>query len=78
MSAARTAGAARPRNQPVDGQRWKLRFDTVDAEFTAGKTRAKIHGHDADFPAPFLIENSRGLVPLSALRRCCRAFWEGT
>jgi len=49
MWPARTAGAARPRNQPVAGQRWKLRFDTVDAEFTAGKTRAKIHGHDADF-----------------------------
>jgi len=24
-----------------DGQRWKLRFDTVDAEFTAGKTRRR-------------------------------------
>ncbi len=59
------------------GQRWKLRFDTVDAEFTAGKTRAKIHGHDADFPAPFLIENSRGLVPLSALSALLPRFLGG-
>ncbi|MFI5102730.1 MAG: N-acetylmuramoyl-L-alanine amidase [Terriglobales bacterium] len=51
----------------TDGRHWKLRYNTVDAEFVAGKTRARIRGHDLDFPAPFLIENSRGLVPLSSL-----------
>ena len=51
----------------TDGRRWKLRYNAVDADFAAGKTRAKIHGHDFDFTAPFLIENSRGLVPLSSL-----------
>jgi len=50
-----------------EGRHWKLRFNTVDAEFVAGKTRAKIRGRDFDFMAPFLIENSRGLVPLSSL-----------
>ncbi len=50
-----------------DGRRLKLRYNAVDAEFVAGKTRAKIHGRDFDFAAPFLIENSRGLVPLSSL-----------
>ena len=50
-----------------DGRRLRLRYDTVDADFVAGKTRAKIHGCDFDFGAPFLIENSRGLVPLSSL-----------
>ncbi len=50
-----------------DGRRLRLRYDTVDADFVAGKTRAKIHGRDFDFGAPFLIENSRGLVPLSSL-----------
>jgi len=49
------------------GQHWKLRYNAVDAEFDAGKTRAKIGGRDFFFPAPFLIENSRGLVPLSSL-----------
>ncbi len=50
-----------------DGRRWKLRYNAVDAEFVAGKTRAKIRGRDFNFMAPFLIENSRGLVPLSSL-----------
>src|SRR5271155_4990992 len=45
----------------------RLRYNTIDAEFVAGKTRAKIAGRDFDFAAPFLIENSRGLVPLSSL-----------
>lgn len=50
-----------------DRQRWKLRYNTVDAEFAAGRTRAVIRGHDFDLSAPFLIENSRGLVPISSL-----------
>ncbi len=50
-----------------NGQRWSLRYNAVDAEFTAGKTRARIGGHDFDFTAPFLVENSRGLVPLNSL-----------
>jgi N-acetylmuramoyl-L-alanine amidase len=50
-----------------DGRRLKLRYNAVDAEFAAGKTKAKIRGRDFDFAAPFLIENSRGLVPLNSL-----------
>jgi N-acetylmuramoyl-L-alanine amidase len=50
-----------------DAQRWRLRYNAVDAEFVAGRTRAKIRGRDFDLPAPFLIENARGLVPLSSL-----------
>jgi N-acetylmuramoyl-L-alanine amidase len=50
-----------------DGRRWKLRYNTVDAEFAPGRTRAVIRGHDFDLSAPFLIENSRGLVPISSL-----------
>ncbi|MGA8538055.1 MAG: N-acetylmuramoyl-L-alanine amidase, partial [Terriglobales bacterium] len=51
----------------TDGRRWKLRYNALDAEFAAGKIRGKIHGRDFDFTAPFLIENSRGLVPLNSL-----------
>jgi N-acetylmuramoyl-L-alanine amidase len=51
----------------TDGRHWRLRYNSVDAEFAAGKTRARIHGRDFDFTAPFLIENSRGLVPLNSL-----------
>ena len=51
----------------TDGHSLKLRYNAIDAEFAAGKTRAKIHGRDFDFTAPFLIENSRGLIPLTSL-----------
>ncbi|MGB9071546.1 MAG: N-acetylmuramoyl-L-alanine amidase [Terriglobales bacterium] len=51
----------------VEGQRWKLRFNDIDSEFVARKTRGRIRGRDADLAAPFLIENSRGLVPVNAL-----------
>jgi N-acetylmuramoyl-L-alanine amidase len=50
-----------------DGRRLRLRYNALDAEFAAGKTKAKIRGRDFDFAAPFLIENSRGFVPLSSL-----------
>jgi N-acetylmuramoyl-L-alanine amidase len=50
-----------------DGRHWRLRYNALDADLTAGKTHGKIHGHDFDFGAPFLIENSRGLVPLTSL-----------
>jgi N-acetylmuramoyl-L-alanine amidase len=50
-----------------DSRRWRLRYNTVDADFVAGNTRIRIHGRDFDLAAPFLMENSRGLVPLSSL-----------
>jgi N-acetylmuramoyl-L-alanine amidase len=49
------------------GRHWTLRYNAVDAEFDAGKIHGRIGGHDFFFPAPFLIENSRGLVPLNSL-----------
>lgn len=51
----------------VDGRHWKLRYNNVDGDFVAGKTRAKIRGRDFDLVSPFLIENTRGLVPVSSL-----------
>jgi len=50
-----------------DGRHWRLRYNALDADFTAGKSQGKIHGRDFDFAAPFLIENKRGLVPLTSL-----------
>ncbi len=44
-----------------------FRYNSVDADFAAGKTKGRIRGRDFDFPAPFVMENSRGLVPLSSL-----------
>jgi N-acetylmuramoyl-L-alanine amidase len=45
----------------------RLRYNTVDAEFVAGRTRGRIRGKEFDFAAPFLIENSRGLIPVGSL-----------
>jgi N-acetylmuramoyl-L-alanine amidase len=50
-----------------NGRSLRLRYNAIDAEFVAGKTRARVRGRDFDFAAPFLIENSRGLIPLSSL-----------
>jgi len=54
-------------NSRSDGNRWKIRFGSVDGEFTTGKTRGKISGRDADLAAPFLLENGRGMIPLASL-----------
>ncbi len=51
----------------ASGPHWKFRYNDVETEFTAGKTRARIHGGDFDLPSKFLLENGRGLVPLSYL-----------
>jgi N-acetylmuramoyl-L-alanine amidase len=51
----------------VSGTHWKFRYNDVESEFVAGKTRARIHGGDFDLPSNFLLENRRGLVPLSCL-----------
>jgi len=51
----------------VNGPRWKFHYYEVECEFTTGKTRARIHGNDFDLPANFLLEDDRGLVPLSSL-----------
>src|SRR5271166_2093812 len=51
----------------TNGRSLRLRYNAIDGEFVAGRTRAKIHGRDFDFVTPFLIENSRGLIPLNSL-----------
>lgn len=51
----------------TNGRLWTLRYNALDSEFVAEKTRARIRGRNFDLAAPFLIENSRGLVPVSSL-----------
>ena len=60
----------------TDGRRWNLRYNAVDAELVAGKTRARIHGRNFDLAAPFLIENSHGLIPLHSLSALLPRFLE--
>ena len=51
----------------ADGSKWRLKYNSVPAEFQAGKTRARIQNHELELGGKFLIENSRGLVPIGAL-----------
>ena len=39
----------------VAGDRWKLRFNNLDAEFWQGATRAKVGGQRCGLPAPFVL-----------------------
>ncbi len=50
-----------------DGKRWRLRYNKVESEFVSGSSRARIRRHNFDLHADFLMENGRGLVPLSSL-----------
>lgn len=49
------------------GGRWKLRYRNIEGEFTAGRSRARIHGKDVELASGFVMENGRGLVPLISL-----------
>jgi len=51
----------------LSGGRWRIRYNNTEGEFQAGQMRARIHGKDVSLTAPFVIENSRGLVPLASL-----------
>lgn len=50
-----------------EGRRWKLNFNNQEAEFTLGQAKARIRGADFDLTGNFLLQNGRGLVPLTAL-----------
>lgn len=47
--------------------RWRLHYNNVLSEFAVGSTRARVQGRDAVLPTKFLLENGRGLVPVSSL-----------
>lgn len=51
----------------MDGARWRLRYNNVEANFVAGGSRVQILGRDADLGGKFLLENKRGLVPVGSL-----------
>jgi N-acetylmuramoyl-L-alanine amidase len=51
----------------TNSDRWEFRYNDVQSEFSGGKTRARVRGNDFDLPASFLLENGRGLVPISSL-----------
>jgi N-acetylmuramoyl-L-alanine amidase len=54
-------------NSRTEGERWRLSYNKLQAEFTVGKARVHIQGRDANLSGPFVMENGRGLIPISSL-----------
>jgi N-acetylmuramoyl-L-alanine amidase len=63
-----------PVSVKTDGRIWRLSFNCIDGEFTPGRARARIRGQAFDLPTNFLLENGRGLVPLSSLPALMQRF----
>jgi N-acetylmuramoyl-L-alanine amidase len=61
----------------VEGSRWRVRYNRVEGIFQNGKTRARVQGRDVDLPERFLIENDRGLIPVSSLASLLPRFLGG-
>src|SRR5579862_2971279 len=62
----------------LEGSRWRLRYNSrVEGNFQIGKTRARVQDRDADLGAKFVMENGRGLVPVSSLASLLPRFLGG-
>jgi N-acetylmuramoyl-L-alanine amidase len=61
----------------ADGRAWRLNYNGVESEFTPGKTRARVQAQAFDLPGDFLLENGRGLVPVSSLPSLLQRFLGG-
>jgi N-acetylmuramoyl-L-alanine amidase len=57
-------GSVRAQTQ---GSTWSMRYNSNSAEFTNDKPQAQIRGQRVEMPTKFILENGRGLVPVSAL-----------
>jgi len=64
-------------NTKSDGSRWRLRYDSIEGDFQAGKSLARILGRDYDLGGKFFVENNRGLVPVAALSSILPRFLGG-
>jgi N-acetylmuramoyl-L-alanine amidase len=51
----------------AEGQRWRIHYNNIEGDFTAGKSHANVQGRDVDLSARFLLENGRGFAPIAAL-----------
>jgi N-acetylmuramoyl-L-alanine amidase len=51
----------------TDNQRWRLRYNGTEAIFLVGESPARVQGRDADLDGRFILENERGMVPVSSL-----------
>jgi len=51
----------------ADASRWRIHYNNILGDFTAGKTHARVQGLDTELSGKFLLENGRGLVPVASL-----------
>src|SRR5579864_7915830 len=61
----------------LDSRGWRLRYNNVEAEFQVGKTRGKVQGRDVDLGGKLLVENNRGLVPVTCIASLLPRFLGG-
>src|ERR1700733_10513724 len=61
----------------TDPPRWRLRYNNIFGEFTEAQSHARIQGRDLDLSGKFLMENGRGLVPLTSLSSLLPRFLGG-
>ena len=61
----------------TDNARWRIRYNSVQAEFQVNKTRARVQDRDVDLGNKFLMENKRGLVPVGSLSSLLPRFLGG-
>jgi N-acetylmuramoyl-L-alanine amidase len=61
----------------LEGTRWRLHYNNVLGEFFVDKSRARIQGRDVDLTGKFLLENGRGLIPLTSLTSILPRFLGG-
>jgi N-acetylmuramoyl-L-alanine amidase len=57
--------------------RWRLHYNNILGDFSAGKSRALIQGREIDLSSRFLLENGRGLVPVASLNSLLPRFLGG-
>jgi N-acetylmuramoyl-L-alanine amidase len=61
----------------LDNRGWRLRYNNVEAEFQVGETRGKVQGREVDLGGKLLLENNRGLVPITCLASLLPRFLGG-
>ncbi len=61
----------------TEGSRWRIHYNNILGDFSAGQSRGRVQGREADLTGKFLLENGRGLVPLSALNSLLPRFLGG-
>jgi len=61
----------------VEGSRWRIRYNNTEGDFQSGKSRTRVQDREADLGGRFLMENRRGLVPVSSLSSLLPRFLGG-